>query len=181
MRQILKILDDKFEEVIGVIILGLLMTMVFIGVVMRLVFTSGFSGQEELSRIFYVIVVYIGASYGMKTEDHIRVNVIVELLPERGQKILRLITDIIWVGFNLSIVYFSMKLYQDMQQFLGRSAMFNIPLHYIFLTIPLGFLLLTFRLIQSYFKKPVKTGEANSLGNNTDPKEQEGNGGEKWK
>ena len=82
MKHILKVLDDKFEEVIGVVVLGVLMTLIFIGVVLRLVFTSGLPWQEEISRIFYVLVVYLGASYGIRTDDHIRVTVLTEILPE---------------------------------------------------------------------------------------------------
>lgn len=181
MKQFFRFLDDKLEEIVGVTILGVLVTMIFVGVVLRIGFTRGFSGQEELSRIFYVIVVYIGASYGMKTDDHIRVDVVVELLPERGRKILRIITDIIWAGFNISIIVFSMALYQDMQRFLGRSAMFDIPLHYIFLIIPLGFTLLTFRLIQSYFKEPNQKEEINPPENDAGPNNPEEKRGEKWK
>ena len=154
MKHILKVLDDKFEEVIGVVVLGVLMTLIFIGVVLRLVFTSGLPWQEEISRIFYVLVVYLGASYGIRTDDHIRVTVLTEILPETGRKILGVITDIIWGGFNIAIVIISMDLYQHMRSFFGESAVLKIPLHYIFLIIPVGFLLLTFRLVQSYFRKP---------------------------
>ncbi|MFW5915071.1 MAG: TRAP transporter small permease [Planctomycetota bacterium] len=154
MKHFLKLLDDKFEEVIGVVLLGVLMTMIFFNVVARIFFNSGLSGAEELSRIFYVLVVYIGASYGIRTDDHIRVNVVVEALPEKARKVLLILTDIVWAGFNIAIVVISMDLYDRMKLFLGKSAMFDIPLHYIFLTIPVGFLLLTLRLVQSYFRKP---------------------------
>ncbi len=164
MSKILKFLDDKFEEVIGVVILGVLMTLIFIGVMMRLVLNSGLPWQEEISRIFYVIVVYLGASYGIRSQDHIRITVLLEVLPEKGRKILGIITDIIWGAFNIAIVVISMDLYQHMRSFFGKSAVLEIPLHFIFLTIPLGFLLLTFRMIQTYFRK----GEAPGSSADTD-------------
>jgi TRAP-type C4-dicarboxylate transport system permease small subunit len=163
MKRILRVLDEKFEEVIGVVLLGTLITLIFINVILRVFFTSGFSGQEELSRIFYVLVVYIGASYGIRSNDHIRVNVIVEILPPKAQKVLGILTDIIWAGFNIAIIIISMDLYERMQSFSGKSAMFDIPLHYIFLTIPAGFALLTFRLVQSYFRPDWKEGQTREL------------------
>jgi hypothetical protein len=39
-----------------------------------------------------------------------------------------------------------------MQRFLGESAVLKIPLHVVFLIVPLGFTLLTLRLIQGYFQ-----------------------------
>ncbi len=153
MRRILKFIDDRFEEVIGVIMLATCLTLIFIGVVMRLVFTSGIPWQEELSRILYVLVVYVGASYGMKSEDHIRITFIRDMLPPLGRKIMEIITDLIWVAFNVIIIVISFQLYPKLQRFIGESAILEIPLHYIFLTVPIGCGLVTIRLIQRYIQK----------------------------
>ena len=157
MRRIWKLIDDKFEEVIGVIMLAVTLTLIFAGVVMRLVFKSGIPWQEELSRILYVLVVYIGASYGMKTKDHIRVVFIREMLPPLGRKILEIFTDLVWAGFNIVVVVISIQLYPKLQRFIGESAILEIPLHWIFLTVPIGCGLVTLRLIQGYIQK--YTGE----------------------
>ena len=58
------------------------------------------------------------------------------------------VTDIIWAGFNITVIIMAMQVYQKMQRFLGESAVLKIPLHVIFLIVPLGFTLLTLRLIQ---------------------------------
>lgn len=153
MKQVLQFIDDKFEEIIGTIMLATVVTLIFLGVVMRVGFNRGIPWQEELSRVFYVLVVYLGASYGIKTEDHIRVTVVSELLPPRGKKALEIITDIIWVLFNIAIVVISLSVYPRLQRFMGRSAVLEIPLHYIFLTVPIGSALMTLRLIQNYYQK----------------------------
>jgi len=157
MKGVLRFLDDKFEEIIGVAILAVVVTLIFLGVVMRMVFKSGLPWQEEISRILYVLVVYLGASYGIKTQDHIRVTFVANLLPPLGQKILRIATDVIWAGFNIAIIIISMNVYEKMQRFFGESAVLRIPLHVIFLIIPVGFALLTVRLIQTYFRGPSPT------------------------
>ena len=48
MKRVLRFIDEKFEEIIGVAVLAAVMTLIFIGVVMRLVFRSGLPWQEEL-------------------------------------------------------------------------------------------------------------------------------------
>ena len=156
MKRILKFIDDKFEEVIGTAILGVVVTLVFLGVVLRLVFTSGLPWQEELSRFGFVFVCYLGASYGMKSDDHIRITFVADALPKRAQKILRVITDIIWIAFNVFVVIVSIDYYLRQKDFLGLSGILKIPLHYVFLTIPVGFALLTLRLIQQYIQKLIK-------------------------
>ena len=161
MRRVLKFLDDYFEEIIGVIMLAVCLSLIFVGVVMRLVFTSGIPWQEELSRILYVLVVYVGASYGMKTEDHIRITFVREMLPPRATRALEILTDIIWVGFNVAVVVISLQVYPKLQRFIGESAVLEIPLHYIFLTVPIGCFLITLRLVQAYILKySGRAGEA---------------------
>ena len=151
--KVIRFIDDKFEEIIGVAVLAVVVTLVFAGVSLRLTLKSGMPWQEEISRILYVLVVYLGASFGMKSKDHIRITFLVNMLPKTGQKIVRLITDIIWAGFNIIIIVISLRVYQNMQRFLGESAVLRIPLHYIFLIIPFGFALLTLRLIQGYIQR----------------------------
>src|SRR5512147_734064 len=143
MMRILKWLDERFEEVMGVLLLSVVVSLLFIGVVLRLFFNSGISWQEEISRIFYVIVVYLGASYGMKSRDHICVVMGVNLLSVKLQKILRFITDGIWLFFNIVVIIYSFKIYAHMMQFPGHSAVLQIPMHYVFLTVPLGFVLMS--------------------------------------
>jgi TRAP-type C4-dicarboxylate transport system permease small subunit len=156
MRRILKFIDDKFEEVIGTVVLGVVVTLIFLGVVLRIVFTSGLPWQEEISRFGFVFVCYLGASYGMKSGDHIRITFVADALPEGARKILRVITDILWIGFNVFIVITSMDYYLHQKNFIGLSGILRIPLHYVFMTIPVGFALITLRLIQQYIRKLIK-------------------------
>jgi TRAP-type C4-dicarboxylate transport system permease small subunit len=65
-------------------------------------------------------------------------------------------TDIIWIGFNISAIVISYQVIQNMLKFVGRTAVLKIPMHYVFATIPFGFFLMTLRLIQNYFQKPMK-------------------------
>jgi TRAP-type C4-dicarboxylate transport system permease small subunit len=153
MRRVLRFIDDKFEEIIGVVMLATCLTLIFIGVVMRLTFKSGIPWQEELSRILYVMVVYIGASYGMKTKDHIRVTFVREMLPPLGRKIMETLTDVVWAGFNVFVIIVSIQIYPKLQRFIGESAILRIPLHWIFLTVPIGCALITVRLVQDYVQK----------------------------
>jgi len=150
--KVLHFLDERFEEVIGVLLLSVVVGLIFIGVVLRLSFNTGIPWQEELSRMLYVVVVYLGASYGMRSQDHIRVVVVFNLLPAYLQKILRVITDAIWLFFNTMIILYALKVHQTMVQFPGYSAVLQIPMHYVFFIVPVGFFLMSLCLIQDYAK-----------------------------
>ena len=47
--KLLHFLDERFEEVIGVLLLTVVVSLIFIGVVLRLSFNTGIPLQEELS------------------------------------------------------------------------------------------------------------------------------------
>ena len=173
MKRILAFIDDKFEEIIGVTVLGVVVTLIFLGVVLRLILTSGLPWQEELSRFGFVFVCYLGASYGIKSQDHIRITFVADALPKGAQKVLRVITDIVWIGFNIFIVIISLNVYQHMRNFRGESGILKIPLHYVFLTIPVGFALLTLRLIQQYIIKLIKPRTGVETDSHTDQAETE--------
>ena len=148
MKKFLRFLDHRFEEIIGVVLLSIVIVLIFIGVVLRLLFNSGMPVQEELSRILYVIMVFLGASYGLSQNDHIRVTFLYNYLNDKGKKIMRVITDAIWIFFHLYMIYFSIVVFQLMKVKPGYSSALHIGLHTIFATVPLAFTLMTFRIVQ---------------------------------
>jgi TRAP-type C4-dicarboxylate transport system permease small subunit len=150
--KLLHFLDERFEEILGAAMLTVVVGLIFLGVVLRLAFNSGIPWQEELSRMLYVVVVYLGASYGMRSGDHIRVVVGFNLLPARLRKIVRVLTDMIWLFFNIVIIVYALKVHRTMVQFPGYSAVLQIPMHYVFFIVPVGFFLMSLRLIQDYVK-----------------------------
>ena len=152
MKKILKFLDKRIEEIIGIILLSIVIILIFIGVILRLGFNSGTPIQEELSRILYVITVFLGASYGIKKNDHIRVTFIYDMLNDKGKKILRVVTDALWIFFHLYMIWFSVIVYRQMAIKPGYSSALHIELHYIFAIVPISFALMTFRIIQKFVR-----------------------------
>jgi TRAP-type C4-dicarboxylate transport system permease small subunit len=158
--RLLHFLDERFEEILGVLLLTVVISLIFIGVVLRLAFNSGIDSQEELSRMLYVVVVYLGASYGLRSQDHIRVVMVFHLLPAKLQKILQVITDLIWLFFNIVMILYALKIHQTMVQFPGYSAVLRIPMHYVFFIVPVGFFLISLRLIQGSLRLLVSDRES---------------------
>jgi C4-dicarboxylate transporter DctQ subunit len=153
--KLLHFLDERFEEIIGILLLSVVVGLIFIGVVLRLFFNTGIPWEEELSRMLYVVVVYLGASYGMRSQDHIRVVVAFNALPPGVRQGVRWVTDLIWLFFNAVTIVYALKIHQTMTQFPGYSAVLHIPMHYVFFIVPLGFFLMSLRLIQLYVRRLV--------------------------
>lgn len=81
----------------GIIVfcLASMMIMVFVNVVLRYGFNSGITFSEEVSRLFFVWLTFLGAISAMKDGSHIRVDSLVQKLPLGGQKLCTVIGNIL--------------------------------------------------------------------------------------
>ena len=107
---ILKLLDEKLEEVFLVIILIAAVVIVAMQVVTRYVFKIPLPWSEEIARYLFLWLTWVGASYATKERKHVSIDLVYEKLPEKGQMICKVITNIIWLVFLLMMVRLSMKL-----------------------------------------------------------------------
>lgn len=66
--------------------LASMMLMVFVNVVLRYGFNSGITFSEDVSRLFFVWLTFLGAIAAMKDGTHIRVDSLVEKMPRWGKQ-----------------------------------------------------------------------------------------------
>ena len=99
--KILKLLDEKLEEVFLVIILIAAVVIVAMQVVTRYVFKIPLPWSEEIARYLFLWLTWVGASYATKERKHVSIDLVYEKLPEKGQMICKVITNIIWLVFLL--------------------------------------------------------------------------------
>ena len=82
-----RIVDRSFkvvEALLAALLLGMVV-MVFGNVVLRYVFDSGIDVSEELARIFFVWLTFIGAIVAMRDGTHLGVDTVVSRLSRRGK------------------------------------------------------------------------------------------------
>lgn len=149
----LKYLDDHFEEVVCAVFLTLIVAFLGIQVFFRFFLGRAWAWQEELTRFLFVWFNYLGVSLGAKRFGHIRVTTFVNFFPERWRDKVILLADIVWLFFNLAVVVVSFELLKTMLRFPMLSAAMGWNLFWIYLIIPLGFLLTSYRILQGYYRK----------------------------
>lgn len=66
---------------------------VLLNVILRYVFNSGLTWSEEVSRYFFVWLVFLGAVSALKDKMHLGVDLVVKALPKRMQKIVFVISN----------------------------------------------------------------------------------------
>ncbi len=148
---------DKMEGYLSQALLLFFVTLVFIQVILRNFFSIGIPWSEELSRFTFVWFVFFGASYAARLSAHNRVVIQFKLFPPIVGKISMFITDILWVFFNLMMVYQSWIIIEDLLEYPAFSPAMGIPMQYIYAILPISFALMTFRVIQvNYIKYVLK-------------------------
>jgi C4-dicarboxylate transporter DctQ subunit len=140
-------LINRVEEAIICILLILTTLLVFLDVVMRFGFNSGFMWTQELTLHMSAWMVLFGASYGLKVGSHIGMDAFVKLFPVIGQRILSSIAAL------LALIYCGLIFYGSWV-YLAKMKMIGIELQDI--PIPawqahgmllVGYLFLTVRLL----------------------------------
>lgn len=164
-RPLIKFLDN-FESYVCQVLLVFFVCLLFLQIVLRLVFggalflsqyfpifqsyslPASIAWGEELSRMAFVWFVFLGATYAARLAAHNRVTFQFKIFPKIVGDISMLIADIIWIGFNCTIIYYSISVIRDGFQYPEYSPTLDWIMAYIFMIFPFAFSLMTIRIIQ---------------------------------
>ncbi len=100
----LRMLNKAEESIISLLLVSMTL-LVFVEVVMRFGFGSGFLWAQELTLYLSAWFVLFGVSYGLKVGAHIGVDAFIKTLPALGQRILSGLAVI------LSLIYCGLFIY----------------------------------------------------------------------
>jgi TRAP-type C4-dicarboxylate transport system permease small subunit len=96
-----KILDTLFKviEVLIAVFLALMIILVFLNVVGRYAFSIGFVWSEEVSRLCFIFLVYLGSIEAMRDNRHLMVDTLLLRVPKLVQKVVYSLIQIciIWL------------------------------------------------------------------------------------
>lgn len=56
--------------------------------------------------------------------------------------------DVIWLGFNVAVLYGAYVIISDMYRYPYNSAVLNLPMYYVYAIIPIFYVTLSIRVIQ---------------------------------
>jgi C4-dicarboxylate transporter, DctQ subunit len=142
----------SFEN--GMMILGMAIAsfLITLQVLLRYVFNYSISWAEELTRYAIVWMSFIGAGMGIRKGAHISVDLLFVFLPDRWKRILTAAMAVIGVWFGGAILYTgSILVYRTLGSGQISPAM-EAPIFIVYLGIPMGGLILTFRCVELFVK-----------------------------
>lgn len=128
-------------------ILAILILLTFLGVIWRYVLNEPFTWLEEVQTSCMVWIVFAGAGAAFRSGNHVAIEMVVDLMPEKTQKIMEWVISAVVI---LVIGYLFLQSVGFIQVFVksGRStSMLHIPYRYIY-----GIAILSYiDMIISYF------------------------------
>jgi len=95
----LKIPSQKSFKMIPCMLLALMAVTVFIGVVFRYVFHSPLSFPEELAKLAFTWVVFLGAALVSAKREHIVIETLIDLFPGKVKAAVGLIVRMLTIAF----------------------------------------------------------------------------------
>lgn len=83
-------MDKLFKgiQILIAVFLAVMIVLVFLNVVMRYVFDSGFAWSEEVARVCFIYLVYLGTIDAFRDNRHLGVEMLVEKAGPRGRKVM---------------------------------------------------------------------------------------------
>ena len=149
---IITFIDLKFEEIICYVAISATAICVFLQVCIRVVFGTALAWSEEIAIYGMAWTVYMGASLCVREKSHIRILLGVKALPPKLGLIVIIFGDCLWAGFNIFMVRYGYEYIALLWDQVYLSPALEIDQKWPQAIIPLGFFLMTFRMIQFYYR-----------------------------
>lgn len=143
---------DNFEEYFVVWTMAFMTAIVFLQVIMRYVFSNSLSWSEELARFIFMWLSWIGASYAVKERSHFRVEMFANFLKGSSRKGFELLVLVIWFVFALIMAWLGTQLMLFLMETGQISAAMEIPMEWVYASVPAGCGLMAVRLIVEIVK-----------------------------
>lgn len=145
----IKLIDDRFEEVLLVLLLSAMSILIGAQVFMRYVMLNSLAWSEELARYCFIWATYIGVSYGVKRKAHICVTALSERLPTRSRHGLHIFAYLVFGAFAFLVMKEGWALAMKIFHFGQKSSSLGIHMGWIYLAPTVSFGLVVIRLLQA--------------------------------
>ena len=145
-------IDSKFEEYVCYLAISATAISVFLQVCVRVLFGTALAWCEEIAVYGMAWGVYMGASLCVRERAHIRILLGVRALPKIYGTALLIFGDCLWAAFNLFMVFYGYQYIELLWEQTYISPALEIDQKWPQAIIPLGFALMTFRMVQFYYR-----------------------------
>jgi TRAP-type C4-dicarboxylate transport system permease small subunit len=150
-KKLEKILN--FDLFISCTAMAVLILLTFGAVVMRYFINRPIIWGEEVQLFCIVLVVFFGAGAGFRTGSHVAIDIVVDLLPKKVQRVIEIIIYIISLFVLIYFLYQSFSFTRQMFETERTTEILSIPYFITYSAFPLGCVLMILNYTLSvYFR-----------------------------
>lgn len=149
IKSILSNIDRNGERYLTLPLYTMIVIIIFFEVFRRFVLSYSSIWSEEIARYAFVYITWIGAAAAIKERAHIRIDVLLPLLPNRMKAVVFIFGDIVTLILSCIALYWSIEPVLNAIHFGSVTHGLRISQAWFLVAVPLGFVMIVFRLLQS--------------------------------
>lgn len=143
-------LDENIEKVVILANYVVMTGIIFVEVIRRFVFGQQAAWSSTIPIYLFLWVTWIGCAYCCKTRSHLRFEEFRIRLPYIGQFLCVVTDHLVWIGFSILVIYFSVEQVQlSYDNFAIVQGTDDVMQWWFYLATPVGFLLVIYRVLQN--------------------------------
>jgi TRAP-type C4-dicarboxylate transport system permease small subunit len=127
---------SQVVEGLLLVMMVLLCADVFLGVFSRYVMARTFTWYDEIARLLFVWIVFLGAAVGVRRAAHFRLHLVVDRFPPGLRRVTELVGVLVVMGFGLLLIQQGWKLV-ELGQF-QRTPVMGLSKQYVYASVPAG-------------------------------------------
>ena len=117
----------NLDVAVAAIILAVLIVLTFMGVIWRYIFSNPFTWLEEVQTSCMVWIVFAAAGAAFRSGNHVAIEMIVDMMPQKVQKIMEWLISIVVVAVVGYLFFQSLGFIQVFIKSGRSTSMLKIP------------------------------------------------------
>lgn len=154
---------DEFEKIVCAVIFMAMTLLGFVNVVVRYLTSYSFAATQEILINGFLLLTVFGAAIAARRAEHLAVTVVTDMLPTGAQRVVLWLSTVLSVLLLLLSAWYCFGLVENQLSSGVVSPGLQIPAWYYSLGLPIGFLLIAVRLVQSTLEGQRTSGEERTI------------------
>jgi TRAP-type C4-dicarboxylate transport system permease small subunit len=110
-----------------------------------------------------VAMIYLAISFAASQDAHIRIELQFQYMPKLLSFTLLTTADLAWLFYNAVIIKVGIDVVVSLFKFPYISPVLRISMAYLYIIIPFGFLIMSFRIIQNMILRMLRLTQLTEL------------------
>jgi TRAP-type C4-dicarboxylate transport system permease small subunit len=152
VKKLLSVIDKNCERWLLLGFYSMIVVTIGTEVTRRFILSYSSTWAEEVARYAFIYLVWIGVAAAVRDRGHIRIDVILGFLGNRGKSVIYLIGDFVMLFVAVLALYYSYETLAISMKYGSVTHGLGVAQAWFLAAVPFGFCLVCFRLVQSIMR-----------------------------